>query len=67
VDRLLGSFITLRRFKCYDFRCHWEGNLVQKRTAKRSPLSLAGAGAIVFSAALLTIVVADELLQVFGR
>jgi hypothetical protein len=67
VDRLLGWFATLRRFKCCDLRCRWEGNLVKKRSAKRSPLSVAGVSTIVFSAALLSSVVAGELLHGLGR
>ena len=67
VDRLLGSFVTLRRFKCCDSRCHWEGNLVQKRTATLSPLADAGTNAIVFSSALLSMDVANKLRHVLGR
>lgn len=31
VDRLLGMFVTLRRFHCGDRHCNWTGNLIKPR------------------------------------
>lgn len=33
IDRLLSVFVRLRRFRCAQFQCQWEGNL---RTRTRS-------------------------------
>jgi hypothetical protein len=55
VDRLLGSFVTLRRFTCCELGCRWQGNLIKKRTGVRSPLSVSGVNALMFGFALLLI------------
>lgn len=67
VDRLLGLFVTLRRFQCCASRCQWEGNLVKKRGTTRTAISVAGATAIGFGAALPWLFVANELLDVLRR
>ena len=31
VDRLLSVFVPVRRFRCVNFRCIWEGNVRRSR------------------------------------
>jgi hypothetical protein len=36
VDRLFGLFVSLRRFRCKNPECGWEGNLVKSQTLRRT-------------------------------
>ncbi len=36
VDRLVGLFVSLRRFRCKNMECRWEGNLVKSRMLRRT-------------------------------
>lgn len=36
IDRLLGLFFNLRRYRCNNLECGWEGNLIKSRLFKRS-------------------------------
>jgi hypothetical protein len=36
VDRLFGLFVSLRRFRCKNLECGWEGNLVKSQTLRRT-------------------------------
>ena len=36
IDRFLGLFIRLRRFRCNNVECGWEGNLAKSQVLRRS-------------------------------
>ncbi len=36
IDRFIGLFVSLRRFRCKNMECRWEGNLVKSRTLRRT-------------------------------
>jgi hypothetical protein len=35
IDRVLGLFVNLRRYRCRNVECRWEGNLMQSRKPNR--------------------------------
>jgi len=35
-DRLIGLFVSVRRFRCRNMECRWEGNLVKSRMLRRT-------------------------------
>jgi len=36
IDRFLGLFVRLRRFRCNNVECGWEGNLAKSQVLRRS-------------------------------
>ena len=36
IDRLFGLFVSLRRFRCKNPECGWEGNLVKSQALRRT-------------------------------
>lgn len=36
IDRVLGLFVGLRRFRCQNLECGWEGNLAKSRALRRT-------------------------------
>ena len=36
IDRFLGLFFNLRRYRCNNLECGWEGNLIKSRLFKRN-------------------------------
>lgn len=36
VDRFIGLFVNLRRYRCNNVECGWEGNLIKSRWFRRS-------------------------------
>ncbi len=36
IDRFLGLFFRLRRFRCNNVECGWQGNLVKSQVLRRS-------------------------------
>jgi len=36
IDRFLGLFIRLRRFRCNNIECGWQGNLAKSQALRRS-------------------------------
>ncbi len=36
IDRLFGLFVSLRRFRCKNPKCGWEGNLVKSQALRRT-------------------------------
>jgi hypothetical protein len=42
VDRLLSVFVAVRRHRCDEIGCHWEGNLRNRPATQPAPEALAG-------------------------
>jgi len=40
VDRFLGHFVPLQRYRCATFTCQWEGNIRMQRQASTAPDSV---------------------------
>lgn len=34
IDRMLGLFVRVYRFRCEEFECQWEGNLTRRQCGK---------------------------------
>jgi hypothetical protein len=37
IDRFYGLFVSLRRYRCNNMECGWQGNLVKSRLFRRRP------------------------------
>jgi len=42
VDRLLSVFVAVRRHRCEEIGCHWEGNLRNLPATQQAPEACAG-------------------------
>lgn len=36
IDRFIGLFVNLRRYRCNNMECGWQGNLIKSRLFKRT-------------------------------
>ena len=52
-------FVASLRFAWRDVQCHWVGN-IKRKAARSNPIAVAGVHVVLWSAALLTLIVGAE-------
>ena len=62
MDRVLGAFVTLRRFECRATLCQWEGNLI-RRVARSRPTQTPRVQTVLLTGVLLALMVGTVLLR----